>query len=123
MELALPLTPLAPSAARRAVEELTDDLPAMVVEDVRLLVSELVTNSVRHAGLSASDTIQLRVVRTEDAVRVEVIDPGGGFDADYEPLPRAGGGGIGLYMVRQLAHRWGVARNHLTRVWFEIRLA
>ena len=123
MEVALPLTPLAPRAARRAVDELTGDLPSEVVDDLRLLVSELVTNSVRHAGLSDEHTVQLRIARSDSCVRVEVVDPGDGFDSDPEPLPRATGGGMGLFLVRRLAHRWGVARNNLTRVWFEIRLA
>jgi anti-sigma regulatory factor (Ser/Thr protein kinase) len=123
LEVALPLTPLAPRAARRAVDELATGLPGEVIEDLRLLVSELVTNSVRHAGLSEHETVQLHISRTDDCIRVEVIDPGEGFDADDDPLPRAAGGGMGLYLVRRLAHRWGVVRNTLTRVWFEIRLA
>ena len=49
------------------------------MRDVRLLVSELVTNAVRHANLDDGDVIGLVVELADDALRVEVHDPGGGF--------------------------------------------
>jgi anti-sigma regulatory factor (Ser/Thr protein kinase) len=54
------------------------------MEDVRLLVSELVTNSVRHAGTPASDHVQLEVAFDDETLRVQVADSGTGF----EPRPR-----------------------------------
>ena len=113
--------PTAASAARHALTALEPDLGPDLLDDVRLLVSELVTNSVRHAGdAGISGSVTLDVKTTGDTVRVEVTDRGGGFD----PKPREPGqskaSGWGLYLVDRLADRWGVIRNHVTRVWFEI---
>jgi anti-sigma regulatory factor (Ser/Thr protein kinase) len=87
---------------------------------LRLLVSELVSNSVRHAGLKEDDLIRLSVWESAGRVRVEVTDLGGGFRPrlpDPDPLNPTG---WGLYLVDRLADRWGVATNVETRVWFEM---
>jgi anti-sigma regulatory factor (Ser/Thr protein kinase) len=109
-----------PAEARRALGELSDQLTPRRLEDARLLVSELVTNAIRHAGLVDGDVIKLVVVRGERALRIEVCDPGPGFEVE-EPLPDpARPSGWGLYLVRQLSDRWGVERSEQTRVWFEL---
>jgi anti-sigma regulatory factor (Ser/Thr protein kinase) len=93
------------------------------IDDLRLLTSEIVTNALRHAGLKAGDSIALAVEASPDRVRVEVADPGPGFDPDslQEPTPSQVAG-FGLFLVKKLADRWGVRRNRLTRVWFELTL-
>jgi anti-sigma regulatory factor (Ser/Thr protein kinase) len=113
--------PDAASAARNALSALEPDLGPELLGDVRLLVSELVTNSVRHSnGDSPAGAVTLDVKTSGETVRVEVTDRGGGFD----PKPREPGqskaSGWGLFLVDRLADRWGVVRNHVTRVWFEI---
>jgi anti-sigma regulatory factor (Ser/Thr protein kinase) len=114
--------PAAASWARHALLSLDQRVEPLVMEDVRLLVSELVTNSVRHSSMSAPDHVQLEVVVEDDTLRVQVADTGSGF----EPRPRAPGaskaGGWGLFLVEKLSDRWGVASNHATQVWFEIDL-
>ena len=103
--------PDSPAAARRALGDLADHLPRRRLQDAQLLVSELVTNAIRHAGLDDGDTITLSV---------EVSDPGPGF-APAELYPDSDHpSGWGLYLVRELSDRWGVERNALTRVWFEL---
>src|SRR3954468_3931830 len=72
--------PYAVTAARLALSDLDSHLDASAAFDVRLLVSELVTNSVKHAKVSEDDSIMLAVKIDEDIVRVEVRDPGPGFD-------------------------------------------
>ena len=112
--------PEAPGSARSALERLRDRVPSNVLDDVRLLVSELVTNSVRHAGLSSDDRVELRVEVTPSTIRVEVTDPGRGF-AQMPPTPTPyQDHGWGLYLVGQIADRWGVDREGGTAVWFEI---
>jgi integral membrane sensor domain MASE1/anti-sigma regulatory factor (Ser/Thr protein kinase) len=119
--IAVDLKPIPESAplARAAVSGLEDVLEAGVYADVRLLVTELVTNSVRHAGLSPDDPIHLRVTWTAAVLRVEVTDRGMGFEPGT-PRPRDGAGGWGLLIAEELADRWGVEREgRQTKVWLE----
>jgi anti-sigma regulatory factor (Ser/Thr protein kinase) len=114
--------PEAAAWARNALFAVEPQVEDDLMADVRLLVSELVTNSVRHSGMEPPNSVALNVVLDHDTIRVEVRDGGSGFD----PLPRdhdrSRPGGWGLYLVDRLADRWGVARDHFTRVWFEIDL-
>ena len=110
----------APAHARRALDELAGELPANVLEDVRLLVSELVTNSIRHASLSADQWVALAVQIEGDTVRVEVIDPGPGFRPSIFRPTLYQESGWGLYLVEQVANRWGVVDDGSIHVWFEI---
>jgi anti-sigma regulatory factor (Ser/Thr protein kinase) len=88
------------------------------METLRLLVTELVSNSVRHAR---SETVVLKVVVGRGAVLTEVTDEGPGFDP-RDPAPSGTNeSGWGLFLVERLAHRWGVAHeDDATRVWFEL---
>jgi anti-sigma regulatory factor (Ser/Thr protein kinase) len=109
--------PATAAAARRGLERLHGAVDEGVLEDLRLLVSELVTNSVRHA---APGTISLSVEVGAGRIRVEVADEGRGFDI-HDRLPaRHTVGGWGLLLVDQLADRWGVTSEERTRVWLEI---
>ena len=112
--------PYAVTAARLALADLDSQLDASVAFDVRLLVSELVTNSVQHAQVSADDSIVLLVSITDTAVRVEVRDQGPGFQAPAAPPPDDADKGWGLFLVEQLADAWGVSEGG-KGVWFEIR--
>jgi anti-sigma regulatory factor (Ser/Thr protein kinase) len=110
--------PEAAARARHALSKLRADIDPPLMETLRLLVTELVSNSVRHA---ASDTVVLRIVVGRAAVLTEVTDEGPGFDP-AETDPRASDeSGWGLFLVERLAHRWGVSReDQATRVWFEL---
>ena len=120
VELRLPPDARAPATARRSVEGVVLDLDPEARETVQLLVSELVTNSVRHGRLSLTEWIDLCVETTPRAVRVSVSDPGVGFRRPDAP-PRPGEpSGWGLYLLEQMSDRWGVKTNHRTVVWFEI---
>jgi anti-sigma regulatory factor (Ser/Thr protein kinase) len=110
--------PEAAGEARELVREL--DVTPRQGTDATLLLSEVVTNSVRHAGLGDDDAIEV-VLEHSDVLRVEVRDAGGGFEVtDPEPDP-ARPSGWGLYLVEQLADRWGVDQGPPTTVWFELR--
>lgn len=84
-------------------------------DDVLLVVSELVSNSVRHG---ASDGIDVKVIARAGRVRVEVTDEGAGFD---ESQPR--GDGLGLTVVERVADTWGIqdTRQRFT-VWAELSI-
>jgi anti-sigma regulatory factor (Ser/Thr protein kinase) len=104
---------------RHALDGLVGSVADNQLDTLRLLVTELVSNSVRHGG--ADDWIQLDVDVYASAVRVEVHDGGPGFQPLNTPRPHADRpGGWGLCLVDRLADRWGVALDDRTRVWFEI---
>jgi anti-sigma regulatory factor (Ser/Thr protein kinase) len=113
--------PYAVTAARLALSDIDEHVDESIAFDVRLLVSELVTNSVRHAQIGPEDSINLRVDIGAGAVRVEVADSGPGFDPppQEQTAEAARESGWGLFFVTQLADRWGVDRDE-GRVWFEI---
>jgi serine phosphatase RsbU (regulator of sigma subunit)/anti-sigma regulatory factor (Ser/Thr protein kinase) len=121
-EIAVDLEPVPESAARarEALSPLQSELAADVYATTRLLVTELVTNSVRHGRLSTDQSIHLRVVSRSRVLRVEVGDPGVGFEAGRPRPAQDGSGGFGLYIAERLADRWGVDRDGgRTRVWLE----
>jgi len=118
LERRLAVTPEAAAQARRALSDIV--LPDGRERDVRLLVSELVTNAVRHADLGEDDSILLVVETEENGVRVEVHDPGGGFIPRAPAPDPARPSGWGLYLVAELADRWGVDSDDRTLVWFEV---
>jgi anti-sigma regulatory factor (Ser/Thr protein kinase) len=113
-------SPEAAAAARQAVDGLSIAMPDGWLRDLRLLVSELVTNAVRHANLAAADVIRLVVDVADKRLRVEVHDPGGGFVPSAPAPDPARPSGWGLYLVAQLADRWGVDSDERTLVWFEL---
>jgi anti-sigma regulatory factor (Ser/Thr protein kinase) len=120
IDLVLESSPESPAIARQALRTLAPELPAPVLEDIRLLVSELVTNSVRHAGLGPDASIGLRVDVLADRIRVEVSDPGPGFQRGEASPSIYQDSGWGLYLVEQVATRWGIELADETLVWFEI---
>ncbi len=112
---------------------LAPHLDSRVIEDAELLVSELVTNSLRHGGLGPTQGIEVCLRASPQTVMVEVADRGRGFGG-HRPRPEAkmsedGRGAIlekdgpnwGLFLVDQLAWRWGIAEQGDVRVWFELR--
>jgi anti-sigma regulatory factor (Ser/Thr protein kinase) len=78
-----------------------------------------VTNAIRHAGLPEGDPIGLEFSVEPGAVRVAVVDAGGGF-AEAPPDPEEGTGGWGLVLIERLSDRWGVHSTDPHSVWFEI---
>jgi anti-sigma regulatory factor (Ser/Thr protein kinase) len=105
--------------ARAALGSLEGRIHDGVLDDIRLLVSELVTNSVRHAR-AERELVKLAVMSRGRTVRVEVADGGTGFAPQARSKPQDEAGGWGLHLVDRLADRWGVETGRRTRVWFEI---
>jgi anti-sigma regulatory factor (Ser/Thr protein kinase) len=90
--------------------------------NLALLISELVTNAVRHAGMGMeSDVIKVHAAVTPERTRIEVCDQGRGFSPG-KPRVRsfeAGGGGLGLVLLDRLSAKWGVATDEDVCVWAE----
>jgi anti-sigma regulatory factor (Ser/Thr protein kinase) len=117
----LPLTPTAGARARRCLEPLRTRLDPRSFESLRLLVTELVNNSLVHSGRPEGDPIVLTVELGHHEVRAEVRDRG---TAGLRPPPGPGPdaeSGWGLYLVDRLADAWGYTRQGHTRVWFVLR--
>ena len=124
--------PGGPSAPGRARSEIRQAIGAVVRGDdlatVILLTSELVTNAVIHAQPPEDATIGLRIIRSDNRLRVEVTDSGSGFDPAARRRSDPGIGGLGLLLVARLSDRWGTTRRTSNQrqgfcVWFELRQA
>jgi anti-sigma regulatory factor (Ser/Thr protein kinase) len=102
--------------ARRRLVALEQWLGPETMAKMRLLVTELVANSVRHAR---GTPIDVAVTLGDDVVRTDVTDGGAGFDpADPDPSPMKTSG-WGLFLVGKMAERWGADQETGT-VWFEL---
>jgi anti-sigma regulatory factor (Ser/Thr protein kinase) len=121
LRMSLGSGPEAAAEARRAIGKLRADLDPPLMETLRLLVTELVTNSVRH---TAADSLTLRVAVGKAAVLTEVADTGPGFDPECVQQAGDDNTGWGLFLVERLASSWGVKHDGSSkRVWFELRRA
>ena len=110
----------AAAAARQALDDLCPDVDDELMDRSRLAITEVVTNSVRHARLSPTQPIDVQVALLSALLRIEVVDDGVGFHPPAtRPHPGSAGGGWGLWLIDQLADRWGVDCSHSTRVWLE----
>jgi anti-sigma regulatory factor (Ser/Thr protein kinase) len=116
--LVLPRNASAVTVARHAAERHAGgQLPDRHVADLKLIVSELVTNAVVHG----SGAIRLRLHLEAGIVRGEVMDEGGGFEAQVRGRGAEEFGGRGLMIVEALTTRWGIHEG-TTHVWFEVDL-
>jgi anti-sigma regulatory factor (Ser/Thr protein kinase) len=117
----LAVGPVAPGAARIAADASCQRLSPPDRQTVRLLVSELVTNSVRHAGGESIDPIVVRFAVRSGLVRVAVTDHGHGFEPGTARPEGEAESGYGLYLVDRLADRWGTHDDGgAMTVWFEL---
>ena len=107
----------APVVARRVLDDVASDFEPARLEDARLLLTELVTNSVRHGQ---GDHVRVILDRQDgDVLRCEVVDDGHGFLPIARPRRGDQIGGWGLHLVERIADSWGV-REGSTHVWFEL---
>jgi two-component sensor histidine kinase len=116
----LDAAPGAVSEARRWSASVTRGLlDPDQAHSLRLIVSELVTNALRHGD--DGKRIDLAVTPKPEFLCVQVTDDGPGLAPRPRALETEDNGGFGLFFVEQLARRWGVTReNRRTRVWFEL---
>jgi hypothetical protein len=99
---------------RRVIADLPLDAGPIAL--AKLAASELITNSLEHAGLRSDDVIELETRIEPDRLRVSVCDPGPGPGRRMRA-------GLGLKIVERASDRWGVDRgDELTCWWFEIDL-
>lgn len=113
----------APAAARRMLDGFRGQLDDDVIDRGALVVTEVVTNSLTHAGVTAAQPIDLSIQESPGCLRIEVTDEGtAGFDP-VVTLPYVGqSSGRGFWMIDQLTDRWGIDFMRTTRVWCEFDL-
>jgi serine/threonine-protein kinase RsbW len=116
LDMTLPPRPESVGVARRAIGELLEGLDDRTQDGVRVIVSELVTNALKHGP---DRPISLRLWREGDSVRGEVEDEGSGTVRIWRERDRGSSGGYGLPIVDAMSDRWGVHDGN-TRVWFEL---
>jgi anti-sigma regulatory factor (Ser/Thr protein kinase) len=118
----------AAAAARRAVMARAPELPEPLQGDVLLLVTELVTNAVRHGPAEPEDSVRLECRREGDRLRFLVSQRSPQLNGNGAALvlgpPDTNGNppsGWGLVLVERIAEQWGVLANRPgTCVWFEV---
>jgi anti-sigma regulatory factor (Ser/Thr protein kinase) len=111
----------APERARSWIESAASWLPAELESTLLLLTCELVNNAVRHGGAGEDQVIELELAALDaDRVRVQVSDPGVGFEHTPRNAPLDEEGGWGLVLIESMAENWGVEQEAGTRVWFEL---
>ncbi len=121
LDLELERSATSPALARAALARWCEELgvAGTYSQNLILLVSELVSNAVRHSSGAQDAPIGLVATFGEEAIRITVTDAGEGFT----PRPRDPArthGGYGLYLLEKVAERWGVESNGDTKVWFEL---
>lgn len=98
-------------------DRLTDALPATTLYDLFTVVTELVTNAVRHGQ---GGPVRLRLTVAGDGTVTGEVENDGQGRIEPRTIDPARPGGLGLHIVSAIAHRWSVSVNGSTRVLFEI---
>jgi anti-sigma regulatory factor (Ser/Thr protein kinase) len=121
LSLSFPREPDSVPAARAALDHFEGHVASSRLYDASLCLSELVTNAIQHPDRESGDELELELRLTEEALRVQVVDPGAGFS----PGPPTEGDerGWGLFIVDQLSSRWGTEPGERTVMWFEVERA
>ena len=117
LEITLNSQPESVAQARRVTTQVIDGIDEQSLEDVRLIVSELVTNAVKHGP---EGRVKVRLRRDGNTIRGEVEDEGTSPFGLRRKARLGPDGGLGLRLVDSLSDRWGVEAG-TARVWFELR--
>ena len=123
LHLLLPGRPESVRVARQAVEQLRGKIGEETVDKLQLLISEVVTNSIRHSPAWDADCIDVKVFELPGSVHVEVSDPGTGFAPRVRAPAFEQTSGWGLFLVDRLSAGWGVSQHSPTTVWFDVARA
>jgi len=121
IDIRVPCDDRAPAAVRQALAGLR--VSKGKIGDLTLIASELITNAVLHSGCTTEDELELLLEWTDGHLRLSVLDPGRtGKSAKLAMDEQRASGGVGLFLVEQLASQWGAERSERYRVWAEVPL-
>jgi len=121
--LQLPFTASSVGVARRhLVSDLIEaGVCAAAVTDAALVISELLSNALQHAGPLPGAGIRVTWELENGSVRVAVSDGGGTTRPELGQPTTTTTGGRGLRIVARLSRRWGTLRDDQgTTVWAEV---
>ena len=123
LRIVLPPESRAPSVARAWLSGLGSSVPDNIADDVRLLVTELVTNAVKYAGLDDRERMRLDIRCEPDRVEVMLrYEEHNGFEASALVSP-GDVSGWGLFLVDRIADHWSIVQtNGVLEAWFEVEL-
>ncbi|MFL5735789.1 MAG: ATP-binding protein [Actinomycetota bacterium] len=123
-EAAVPLSPLAPRAARVFLADSLPLLEERSLESAQLLLSEVLSMSVRHSALPPDTPIYIAVTLGSDVLRISVEDPGWEAVAPPATAWEGDAADLGSLLLSYIADRWGVDHGRRSPlVWFELDLA
>ncbi len=110
-----------PDARSALVNAVPRGGPPSIQGDVALVFSELANNVVRHSGVGPDELLLIRMYADREVLRIEVEDPGAGFDLPAM-LPLKDDGRWGLRLVEQIAADWGMRAGARppTVMWCEL---
>lgn len=108
----------AAGTARELVREKVG-APTDRLDELLLLVNEMVTNAVVHGSPEPDGQIGLRLDRDARTVRVIATDGGHHFEPELGE-PRWDRPHFGLFLIDEIADRWGVSIDGKKAIWFEI---
>lgn len=120
----VPGGPEGPRHARSLMSAHLRHIDRETASDAELIISELVTNSVRHAGVGPDQRVTVDLILLNEHLRITVTDPGCDTEPQLIPKNPERLGGHGLRLVEQLSTEWGVGRDAVgaTQVWCDLVL-
>jgi anti-sigma regulatory factor (Ser/Thr protein kinase) len=122
LSIELPIRPESAGRAREAVGEFRDHLDESSLIDLRLMVSELVSDAVR-AEAGNEHAIAIRIEARDRRIHVEVQEGAIAYRLRSR-RPEPGEAGWGMYLTGLLADRWGIRHDDDRGcVWLQTRLA
>lgn len=113
VRLRIPAKPEYIALTRLALTGLTDlaALPPEIVADLKLALTEAVSNSVRHAYGASGGFVEIAYELSGTTLAIEVVDDGAGFDPD-RPAELEGDelseGGLGIAIIRTIADEFEI---------------
>ena len=120
----MPFEPASAGSARRMlVADLADAAPREVVHDAQVVLSELISNGLRHGEPDAQHRIEVGWRLLEGCVRVYVCDAGRASQLRPSEHNPGSERGRGLTIVDALCERWSIDNSSGTRVTADIGLS